>query len=66
MTLSNLNAYGTGFQIKVLSSLLTHKEFLLNILGPTDNIILFKYTRILNQETGPIIIGIETITKEDT
>ena len=31
MTLSNLNAYGTGFQIKVLSSLLTHKEFLLNI-----------------------------------
>src|SRR5210317_90313 len=31
MTLNNLNAYGTGFQIKVLSSLLTHKEFLLNI-----------------------------------
>ena len=31
MTLNNLNAYGIGFQIKVLSSLLTHKEFLLNI-----------------------------------
>jgi len=31
MTLNNLSAYGTGFQIKVLSSLLTHKEFLLNI-----------------------------------
>jgi replicative DNA helicase len=31
MTLNNLNAYGVGFQIKVLSSLLTHKEFLLNI-----------------------------------
>ena len=31
MTLNNLNAYGTGFQVKVLSSLLTHKEFLLNI-----------------------------------
>ena len=30
-TLSNLSQYGTGFQIKVLSSLLTHKEFLLNI-----------------------------------
>jgi replicative DNA helicase len=30
-SLSNLNAYGTSFQIKVLSSLLTHKEFLLNI-----------------------------------
>jgi len=31
LTLNNLNAYGTGFQVKVLSSLLTHKEFLLNI-----------------------------------
>ena len=31
MTLNSLNAYGTGFQVKVLSSLLTHKEFLLNI-----------------------------------
>ena len=31
MTLSNLEKYGIGFQIKVLSSLLTHKEFLLNI-----------------------------------
>jgi len=31
LTLSNLNQYGAAFQIKVLSSLLTHKEFLLNI-----------------------------------
>jgi len=31
MTLTNLNSYGTAFQIKVLSSLLTHKEFLTNI-----------------------------------
>jgi len=31
MTLTNLNQYGTHFQIKVLSSLLTHKEFLVNI-----------------------------------
>jgi len=31
MTLTNLNSYGPAFQIKVLSSLLTHKEFLLNI-----------------------------------
>jgi replicative DNA helicase len=29
--LSNLSQYGVGFQVKVLSSLLTHKEFLLNI-----------------------------------
>jgi len=31
MTLTNLSQYGTAFQIKVLSSLLTHKEFLVNI-----------------------------------
>jgi replicative DNA helicase len=31
MTLNSLSQYGTGFQIKVISSLLTHKEFLLNI-----------------------------------
>jgi replicative DNA helicase len=29
--LSNLSQYGVGFQVKVLSSLLTHKGFLLNI-----------------------------------
>ncbi len=31
MTLNNINNYGHEFQIKVLSSLLTHKEFLTNI-----------------------------------
>ena len=31
MTLLNLNQYGPHFQIKVLSSLLTHKDFLINI-----------------------------------
>ena len=31
MTLSTLQQYGHDFQIKVLSSLLTHKEFLVNI-----------------------------------
>ena len=31
MTLTHLNQYGTGFQIKVISSLLTHKVFLVNI-----------------------------------
>ena len=31
MTLNKLNAYGPAFQIKVLSALLTHKEFLTNI-----------------------------------
>jgi len=31
MTLKNIDQYGHGFQIKVISSLLTHKEFLTNI-----------------------------------
>ena len=31
MTLNSINQYGHEFQIKVLSSLLTHKEFLVNI-----------------------------------
>ena len=31
MTLVSLNQYGTAFQIKVISALLTHKEFLMNI-----------------------------------
>ena len=31
MTLTNLNSYGPVFQVKVLSSLLTHKEFLISI-----------------------------------
>ena len=31
MTLNTLQSYGSGFQIKALSSLLTHKEFLQNI-----------------------------------
>jgi len=31
MTLQTLNQYGHDFQVKVLSSLLTHKEFLVNI-----------------------------------
>ena len=31
MTLVNLQQYGPAFQIKVISSLLTHKEFLINI-----------------------------------
>ena len=31
MTLQTLNQYGHDFQVKVISSLLTHKEFLVNI-----------------------------------
>jgi hypothetical protein len=31
MTLNNISQYGIGFQIKVLSALLTDKKFLLDI-----------------------------------
>ena len=31
MTIQSMEQYGHGFQIKVISSLLTHKEFLTNI-----------------------------------
>lgn len=31
MTLTNINQYGPGFQVKVLAALLGHKEFLINI-----------------------------------
>ena len=31
MTLQSIEEYGPQFQIKVISSLLTHKEFLVNI-----------------------------------
>jgi replicative DNA helicase len=31
LTLTNINQYGPGFQVKVLAALLSHKEFLINI-----------------------------------
>ena len=34
--LNTLNSYGSGFQIKVISSLLKHKEFLQNIIDVLD------------------------------
>jgi threonine dehydratase len=41
------------------------KEFVMNILEKEDDIIYFRYTKRLNQETGPVILGIETKTKQD-
>ena len=32
------------------------KEFITTILAPSDDIIYFRYTRIINRETGPAII----------
>jgi len=36
------------------------KEFVMSVLGPNDDIIFFKYTKLINKETGPVILGIET------
>ena len=41
------------------------KEFVNNILGPTDNIVRFEFVQKTNKETGPALIGIEVKTKED-
>ena len=41
------------------------KDFVLNILTPDDDIIYFRYTKRINQELGPVILGIETKSKDD-
>jgi len=41
------------------------REFILNVLGKNDDIIYFRYTKLINKETGPVIIGIETKSKDD-
>jgi len=41
------------------------KEFVMSVLGPNDDIIFFKYTKLINRETGPVLIGIEIKHKSD-
>lgn len=41
------------------------REFVMSVLGPHDDIIFFKYTKLINRETGPVLIGIETKHKSD-
>ncbi|MDI9356590.1 MAG: threonine ammonia-lyase [Chitinophagaceae bacterium] len=41
------------------------KEFLVNVLGPNDDIIRFEYTKKTNRENGPAIIGIQIKNKND-
>jgi len=41
------------------------KEFVMSVLGPNDDIIFFKYTKLINKETGPVLIGIEIKHKSD-
>jgi len=41
------------------------KEFIMKCLGPNDDIIYFRYTKLINKETGPIIIGIDVKEPSD-
>ena len=42
------------------------KQFITSVLGPDDDIIYFRYTKLINKETGPIILGIETKSVSDS
>lgn len=41
------------------------KDFILNVLGKDDDIIYFKYEKIINKELGPVVLGIELKDKND-
>jgi threonine dehydratase len=41
------------------------KEFIMQVMGKEDDIIYFRYTRLINRETGPVIIGIQLKQKGD-
>ena len=41
------------------------REFLNTVLGPTDDIAYFQYTRKHNRENGPAMIGLEVKSKAD-
>jgi threonine dehydratase len=41
------------------------KQFVNDVLGPTDDITRFEYVQKHNKETGPALVGIELRAKED-
>jgi threonine dehydratase len=41
------------------------REFLDNVLGSTDDIARFEYTKKTNKDNGPALVGIELACKED-
>ena len=41
------------------------KEFVNDVLGPDDNIVLFEYSKKTNRESGPALVGIELKNKKD-
>ena len=41
------------------------KEFVVDVLGPNDDIAYFEYTKKHNRDKGPAVVGIELKAKED-
>ncbi|MGM9948880.1 MAG: threonine ammonia-lyase IlvA [Lysinibacillus sp.] len=41
------------------------RQFLTEVLGPTDDITHFEYTKKNNKESGPAIVGIEVLHRSD-
>ncbi|MEO3945145.1 threonine ammonia-lyase IlvA [Gorillibacterium sp. CAU 1737] len=41
------------------------REFLVDVLGPTDDIVLFEYTKKNNKDNGPALVGVELKNRED-
>jgi threonine dehydratase len=41
------------------------KEFVVDVLGPDDDIAYFEYTKKHNRDKGPAVVGIELNSKED-
>ncbi len=41
------------------------RQFLSEVLGPTDDITHFEYTKKNNKESGPALVGIEVLNRDD-
>jgi len=41
------------------------KQFVVSVLGPQDDIIYFRYSRTINKDMGPVVVGIQVKSKED-
>lgn len=41
------------------------KEFVVEVLGPNDDIVYFEYTKKHNRDKGPAVVGIELDSKDD-
>lgn len=52
------------FKIELKQKAGALRDFILGVLSNDDDIIYFRYTKQINKELGPVLIGIETKTRE--